>query len=392
MGILGDILGAGINAGVGAIQNKQNRDWQANEAQKARDHATSERIAAQNWNLDMWNLQNEYNDPAAQMERMKNAGINPAAAAQGISGNGSESGSVQGSSPGSSPMASMPNQVDIGAALRQGASTFWQNRKLAVETEGLDIDNQYKPSMNAAALDKLTAETKKHFADIEGVRATTDNVRALTRQIQQLTPAQLKLLTAQTQDYIASVKLKGAQTRTEEEMPDLLEAQTNRTNAETDLTLNQSWTEKQKGVEAEYEALKAEFKKTLLDNGIMLGEHELDMVLAYAHMHDGNISGLVEPINRWNVGSTEDSWKRQTDWQYEQNKKDRKQKYISWGTSVLGALGGFALAGPLGSAIGTGLGPLITRFMYGGSRQVMNPTKLSSISQKNNPMNSNWYW
>lgn len=29
------------------------------------------------WNLEMWNLQNQYNDPSAQMARLKAAGLNP---------------------------------------------------------------------------------------------------------------------------------------------------------------------------------------------------------------------------------------------------------------------------------------------------------------------------
>lgn len=311
-GAFGDVLSTGISVEATRQQNQLNREWSSEEALKARNHATSERIAAQNWNLDMWNLQNEYNDPAAQMERMKNAGINPAAAAQAIAGKGSQAGSVQGSSPGSSPMASSPAQFDIGAALRQGVQTFWQNRKMAAETEGIGIDNAYKPQLAEGQINKLSAEVQKHFADIEGVKATTENVRELTKQIQVLTPAQLSLLTAQTQDMISSSKLKQAQTKTEEKMPDLLEAQTNRTNAETDLTLNQVWTEKMNHSEAEYNALKAEYKKTLMDNGIMLGEHELDMILAYADAHDGNISGLVDPINRYNVGVNQASFDRQT--------------------------------------------------------------------------------
>lgn len=32
---------------------------------------------ANEWNLAMWNLQNEYNDPSAQMARLKAAGLNP---------------------------------------------------------------------------------------------------------------------------------------------------------------------------------------------------------------------------------------------------------------------------------------------------------------------------
>ena len=54
----GGIIASGISSGASARQNRLNREWSSNEAVKARQHATSERIAAQNWDLDMWNLQN----------------------------------------------------------------------------------------------------------------------------------------------------------------------------------------------------------------------------------------------------------------------------------------------------------------------------------------------
>ena len=47
-------------------QNKANRKWQSAENQKARDY-----------NTQMWKMNNAYNDPTKQMERLKNAGINP---------------------------------------------------------------------------------------------------------------------------------------------------------------------------------------------------------------------------------------------------------------------------------------------------------------------------
>lgn len=357
-GAFGNVLGTGMSIEATRQQNELNREWSTEEAMKARAHATSERIAAQNFNKEMWNLQNEYNDPSAQMERMKNAGINPAAAAQAIAGKGSQAGPVQGSSPGSSPMASSPAQFDIGAALRQGVQTFWQNRKMAAETEGIKLDNEYKPQLAEGQINKLSAEVQKHFVDIEGVKATTENVRELTKQIQVLTPAQLNLLTAQTQDMVSASKLKDAQTRTEEKMPDLLEAQTDATNASRDLTLNQTWTEKMRHSDAEYNALKAEYKKTLMDNGIMLGEHELDMILAYADAHEGNISGLVDPINRYNVGINQAAFDRQTGKDFTMASRDYTVSTANQLIRTLGmiGLGNMFMRSP-GSGVAMGAAP-----------------------------------
>jgi len=59
-------LSEGINAVVQSGQNRTNRryaDWQYNRSRK---HA-----------LEDYNMQNQYNSPAAQMERLKAAGLNP---------------------------------------------------------------------------------------------------------------------------------------------------------------------------------------------------------------------------------------------------------------------------------------------------------------------------
>ena len=47
------------------------------------------------WDLDMWNKQNEYNNPKNQMLRLSAAGLNPNL----VYGSGSVSGNVTGSSP-----------------------------------------------------------------------------------------------------------------------------------------------------------------------------------------------------------------------------------------------------------------------------------------------------
>ena len=106
-----DPISAGIAAGGSLIngllqgdQNAKNRKWQSKENQKARDY-----------NTEMWEKNNEYNDPTQQMARLKSAGINPHLAySQGGVTNTS-------SSPASSNASSMPEgrapQIDTNALL-----------------------------------------------------------------------------------------------------------------------------------------------------------------------------------------------------------------------------------------------------------------------------------
>lgn len=85
---LGDELGNAVLGTVGysddQIAAKENYRLQ----RKASDHAF-------NQNLKMWELNNSYNDPSAQMERLQAAGLNPNL----VYGGGNVSGNVSGSTP-----------------------------------------------------------------------------------------------------------------------------------------------------------------------------------------------------------------------------------------------------------------------------------------------------
>lgn len=87
-----------INAGSQLWTNKVNRE----ENRKAR-----------NWNLSMWKMENEYNTPANQMARFKEAGLNPNLIyGQGNAGN---AGSVSSVSPyqAEAPTINLPNAMEV---------------------------------------------------------------------------------------------------------------------------------------------------------------------------------------------------------------------------------------------------------------------------------------
>lgn len=80
------LLGTGANMAQSGKLNKKNRQWQEAMYHTQRQDA-----------LKDWNLQNEYNSPAAQMERFKAAGLNPNL----IYGQTNEAGTMRSSSTGS---------------------------------------------------------------------------------------------------------------------------------------------------------------------------------------------------------------------------------------------------------------------------------------------------
>lgn len=71
---LAGVLSSGMNIGSTLLTNAANA-----RAVDAQNNAALERQREANqFNLAMWHMQNEYNSPAAQVKRLKDAGINPA--------------------------------------------------------------------------------------------------------------------------------------------------------------------------------------------------------------------------------------------------------------------------------------------------------------------------
>lgn len=148
--LIGGAVGAISSAIGGSSQNKANL-----QAVRETNNANMELAKYQaDRNLDLWNLNNEYNTPAAQMQRYLDAGLNPNL----IYGNGSSS-AGNSSSPASgfdAPRVSAPkvdNSYIPNAAqlFMQGLSQTAQIRKTNAETamvyqniENLQKDNALK--------------------------------------------------------------------------------------------------------------------------------------------------------------------------------------------------------------------------------------------------------
>ena len=141
-----------------AQQNQMNRDFSEAEAQKARD-----------FTLSMYNKENAYNTPAAQVARYKAAGLNPALAMGNISaGTASSGGTSQASAPGSTPMSAPQYQAPqldtsglqnafqnlmtpINESLLASANHSKINSEignLGLIGEGISLDNAYKRKQN----------------------------------------------------------------------------------------------------------------------------------------------------------------------------------------------------------------------------------------------------
>lgn len=120
----GSIIAGGIGAGGGFIQGHFNRKQQRRNVDTTIRANRELAEYAYKKDLEMWNRQNEYNSPSAQMKRFKAGGLNPHL----IYGQGSVAGNTSGSAPSYQPPKEqydyLPQQVpEIGkyvdTALRQ---------------------------------------------------------------------------------------------------------------------------------------------------------------------------------------------------------------------------------------------------------------------------------
>lgn len=75
--IIGGIGGAAVSAIGSFFGNKSNRKQSAEAFERESKFAREERLAQQAWIEQMYEKNNSYNSPAAQMRRLKEAGLNP---------------------------------------------------------------------------------------------------------------------------------------------------------------------------------------------------------------------------------------------------------------------------------------------------------------------------
>lgn len=75
--VIGGIGGAAISAIGSFFGNKSNRKQSAEAFDRESKFAREERLAQQQWIEQMYEKNNSYNSPAAQMQRLKDAGLNP---------------------------------------------------------------------------------------------------------------------------------------------------------------------------------------------------------------------------------------------------------------------------------------------------------------------------
>lgn len=237
--------GSLVNGLMQGSQNRANRKWQSKENQKARDY-----------NTEMWEKNNAYNDPTQQMARLKNAGINPHLAySQGGVTNTS-------SSPASSNASSMPEgrapQLDVNAMLNARlvgeqinnikADTLKKEaeaRNIGTDTEGKTLQNgittkvleNWQNTYEADMSFKKSA-TSINYSNIQvndkKIEVSDMDIKRTTQEITNLVTTNSKLET-EINSLVVKMNLDAQQTKNLIATLGLIKAQIDNYNAQSSL-------------------------------------------------------------------------------------------------------------------------------------------------------------
>lgn len=153
------------NLNIAQQTNQANKDI----AQMANEHneAMLNKQIQQEW--DMWNAENEYNSPAAQMQRYADAGVNPYMSVGNVSSGNASSMSSPSAQPAAVPQMQgatmMPADMSGLSGLRGIASRFVEMMQAKEDIKGKQLDNQGKEIENNYKADMFMVDMFKKMQD-----------------------------------------------------------------------------------------------------------------------------------------------------------------------------------------------------------------------------------
>ena len=151
---------------------KDAQDYNSREASINRVFNTAERQAAQQFTEDMWNKNNAYNTPSAQLDRLRAAGLNPLSAtmqnsnAQMVGASPQASGTAASSPSGSVGISNVPT-FGFASDFANLSVAESQIENIKSQTDLLNVDKQTRHITNLLELAKGYAYIKNLNMDTE---------------------------------------------------------------------------------------------------------------------------------------------------------------------------------------------------------------------------------
>ncbi len=253
----------GLDLGFGFLNNllslpfdiareKRNYDLQYQYNEKAAENAFARQ-------LEFWQMQNEYNTPAAQMRRLVDAGLNPALMNGGVSSNtagglSSVSSASVGLSPQHDPIAKLLSVAELSHLFAQSGLIDEQSKNLLEATANLQLENtlkrifgteQYLQIKDRAKTMGVTIINEDALDEFFHVNSTEDGKSPLGTDIafkeQQIAESQARIddmqatLPYRLEDILSQIDFRNANISQLEESVKLLQAEQKKVGIESDL-------------------------------------------------------------------------------------------------------------------------------------------------------------
>lgn len=200
-----------IGAVTGAVQNEKNRQFEREEAEKQRDWNAAQTDKQNQWNLEQWQREMDYNTPSAQMQRLKDAGLNPLY--YGLDGN-STSGAPEAAQPLGYDRASVGNQVNPFA---QGMESALQIAQISNIQSNTAKTNEETVS-ETVRREQMLLQNKNLKQELNNLMATEGLTNAQKSQIEKATGWIDRLNESVIAEQEANKNLSNAQKRRIDEL------------------------------------------------------------------------------------------------------------------------------------------------------------------------------
>lgn len=205
-------IGTGASAAAQSSLNKKTRDFNREEAEKQRLWSEKMYNEQNAWNYEMWLKQNEYNSPAAQVERLREAGLNPLY--YGL--DGSSAGDISAAQPLGYERAQVGNQVNPISGFEDIAMKVAQIANIQADTAKKNNENLTETQRR----EKLIAEIDVTKQDLKNKLAEEGLTEAKRKEIEKGLEWADRLNEAILAEKEAKAKLDNSQQKRIEELLD----------------------------------------------------------------------------------------------------------------------------------------------------------------------------
>lgn len=196
-------IGSVIDFGLNSLGSMFTNAWAARQAELNRQFQREERLATQEWNLEMWNRENEYNTPKNQLQRLIDAGVNPNSYFNNMS-------NVANGAPKSSPMSgAQASPVSPPTSLiGSGIANYYQNKLLASQSKLVDAEAEGQQQNNDVfdvkfftdirsawkQMDVADAQISKYNEEVKKLKSETHGIDLSNAITEQTTQEQIDMI------------------------------------------------------------------------------------------------------------------------------------------------------------------------------------------------------